>query len=170
MIAGPKKVTYGPVLKILYSHYRRRIPNSFSGTIFNCHRAMIESGEVEADFSNIYFFLPSITNRSEDINQYLLVSISTVNITEFQLNNWAGTKFHPSKLDLFGLEKNMTNRVVKCLKHMNDMSNSNIVRNADSLLSRKEVEVPVDWIGENKKRVPPQKFKVSIGFCFRDPL
>lgn len=29
--------------KILYSHYRRRIPNSFGGTMFNCHRHMIES-------------------------------------------------------------------------------------------------------------------------------
>ena len=27
--------------KILYSHYRRRIPNSFSGTVFNRHRTMI---------------------------------------------------------------------------------------------------------------------------------
>ena len=27
--------------KVLYFHYRRRIPNSFSGTIFNRHRAMI---------------------------------------------------------------------------------------------------------------------------------
>ena len=57
--------------KVLYLDYRRRIPNSFSGTIFNRHRAMIETGEIDSDFSNIYFFLLSITDRSEDINQYL---------------------------------------------------------------------------------------------------
>ena len=57
--------------KVLYLYYRRRIPNSFSGTIFNRHRAMIETGEIDSDFSNIYFFLLSITDRSEDINQYL---------------------------------------------------------------------------------------------------
>ena len=57
--------------KVLYLYYRRRIPNSFSGTIFNRHREMIETGEIDSDFSNIYFFLLSITDRSEDINQYL---------------------------------------------------------------------------------------------------
>ena len=143
--------------KILYSTYERRTPSSFSGTAFNRHESMIESGEVQGDFSNIYFFLPAITNRSEDINHYLNnVSISPIDITQSQLNDRAGTKFDPSKLDMFGLQK-----VVKCLKHMNDVPNSNILRNADGLLSRTEVEVPVDWIGENKKRVPSQKFKVS---------
>ena len=44
--------------KILYSYYRRRILNSFSGTIFNRHRVMIETGEIDSDFSKIYFFLP----------------------------------------------------------------------------------------------------------------
>ena len=74
--------------------------------MINRHRTMIESGEVEGDFSNIYFFLPAITERSEDINQYLNnVSISTIDITQSQLNDWSGTKSDISKLDLFGLEK-----------------------------------------------------------------
>ena len=42
--------------KVLYSHYRRRIPNSFYEIIFNRHRAMIEAGEIDSEFSNIYFF------------------------------------------------------------------------------------------------------------------
>ena len=28
------------------------------------------------------------------------------------------------------------------------------------LTTRREVDVPVDWTGDNKQRVPPQKFKV----------
>ena len=45
---------------------------------------------------------------------------------------------------------------------MNDVSNSNLVRIAEGLLSRKGVRVPVDSIGESKARAPPpQKFKVS---------
>lgn len=55
----------------------------------------------------------------------------------------------------------MANAVVKCLKHINEISISNLIQNANSLLSRREVEVPIDWVGENKKRIPPQKFKVS---------
>ena len=82
--------------KKFYLHYRRRIPNYFSRTIFNRHRAMIESGKIEGNLSNIYFYLPSITNRSEDFNQYLNnVSISSIEITQSQLSNWDGTKFDP---------------------------------------------------------------------------
>ena len=53
---------------------------------------MIESVEVEVDFSNNYFFLPVITDRSEEINQYLNnVSISPIDITQKQLGGWSGT-------------------------------------------------------------------------------
>ena len=149
--------------KVLYLHYRKRIPNSFTRTIFNRHRTMIESGVVDGDFSNIYFFLPVITDRSEEINQYLInVSFSPVNINQEQLDTWSEIEFDPSKLDLFGLEKRIvSDAVVKCLKHINNISNSNIVCNADGVLSRREVDVPVDWIGQNKQRVSPQEFKVS---------
>ena len=56
--------------KVLYYYYRRKIPSSLSGTIFNRHRGMIENGEAENDYSNIYYFLPSITDQSEEINKY----------------------------------------------------------------------------------------------------
>ena len=55
----------------------------------------------------------------------------------------------------------MSDAVVKCLKHINDISNSDIVRKANGVLSRREVDVPVDWIEQNKQRVSRQKFKVS---------
>ena len=43
---------------------------------------MIESGEADADFSNIYFFLPSIADRNEEINEYLNnVSISPSDVS-----------------------------------------------------------------------------------------
>ena len=44
--------------KVLYSHYRRKIPNSFSGTIFDCHRTMIEIGEIEGEMSNNFSSSP----------------------------------------------------------------------------------------------------------------
>ena len=75
--------------KVLYSYYRGKIPNSFSGTTLNRHRTQIESGEDENNFSKIYFFLPAITDRSEEINQYLRnVSIFSIDITQEQLNVW----------------------------------------------------------------------------------
>lgn len=75
--------------KVFYSLYRRRITNSFFGTIFNRHKEMIESGEGEIEYSNIYFFLPSITDRYEEKNKYLKnISIFPVDITQYQLNGW----------------------------------------------------------------------------------
>ena len=44
--------------KVLYSHYRRRIPNFFSEAIFNRHCVMTESREVEGDSSKIFSFQP----------------------------------------------------------------------------------------------------------------
>ena len=73
----------------MYSYHREKIPNSFSGTTLNRHRTQIESGEDENNFSKIYFFLPAITDRSEEINQYLRnVSIFSIDITQEQLNVW----------------------------------------------------------------------------------
>ena len=87
--------------KFVYSTYRR-MPSSFSGTIFNRHRSMIENEKVESNFSKIYF-LPATTYRSEGINQYMNnVSICPVDMTQSQLNDWAGTSFDPSKLVWFG--------------------------------------------------------------------
>ena len=149
--------------KILYSYNRRGIPNSFSGTIFNCHRGMIETGELDTDFSKIYFFFPSVTDRCEDITKYLKnVSISPNDITQEQFNDWAGCEFNTAKLDLFGADKTiMSSAVIQCLRHISDISNSNLVRNADAFLSQKEVEVPIDWTGHSKKRVTPSQFKVA---------
>ena len=61
--------------KVLYSYYRKRIPNSFSGTIFNRQFTMTENGKGEGDFSRIYFIL--LVDRLKEKNQHLNnVSIS----------------------------------------------------------------------------------------------
>ena len=42
--------------KVLYSYQKGKIINSFSGTTLNCHKDMIESGELESEYSNLFFF------------------------------------------------------------------------------------------------------------------
>ena len=54
--------------KILYSFRRKRMPNSFSGTLFNRNRTQYESGALNTKFSGLYLFLSSITDRVDDIN------------------------------------------------------------------------------------------------------
>lgn len=52
-----------------------------------------------------------------------------------------------------------TETMIKCMENIVRVSNSNLVLNADRLLSKRGVDVPVDWVGNNKIRVPKQKFK-----------
>ena len=53
--------------KILHSFHKKRMPSSFSGTFFNRHRIQYESGALQTDFSQIFYFLLSITDRVEEI-------------------------------------------------------------------------------------------------------
>ena len=67
---------------------------------------MIETGKIDSEFSNIYCFIRSIADRSKNINKYFKnVSISPIEITQKQFNDWAGCYFNPAKLDLFGADK-----------------------------------------------------------------
>ena len=42
--------------KILYSYYKRRIPNSFSGTPFNRHCLLFKTGQLQTVFQFVLFF------------------------------------------------------------------------------------------------------------------
>ena len=68
---------------------------------------MVQSGELESDFSHHYFFLPSIADCSVEINQYLEnVSITPIDIKQSQLDTLSGdVQFDPLKFDTFGLDK-----------------------------------------------------------------
>ena len=149
--------------KVLHSTYRQKIPNSFCGTMFNCHKTLIECGDVDQGFSHLYFFLPSITDKSESVNQYLKnISISPLDIKQEQLNAWANNiAFKPNKLDFHDVNsKIMTEAVVKSLRHIVAVSNSNLVRNADGLICRKDIDDGIEWVG-GLTRTTPKKSKVS---------
>ena len=70
--------------KILHSHYKKCIPSSFLGTFFNSHRIQYESGAFQGlTFSNIYYFLPSTTDRVEETNRHMgSVNLTPIDIPE----------------------------------------------------------------------------------------
>ena len=89
--------------KVLYSTHKMKIPNSFSSTIFSRHKIQFEAAALsETEFSNVFFFLPSTTDRIEKISRYMnsvsLVPID-IEVSEF------GEKFDPSKLDYANPER-----------------------------------------------------------------
>ena len=55
----------------------------------------------------------------------------------------------------------MTQAVVRMLQKITDLSNSNLTKNVDDLLSRKSTNVDVEWVGQTKQKLPPNKYKMS---------
>ena len=138
-----------------------KIPYSFSGTIFNGHRIQIESGALNTDSSNIYFFFPWTTNRIEDINKYMgSVNLVSIDIQEdnFEIEE---RKFDLSKLDFDNSEKHkMREAVLRVLRKVEDLSNSNLVKNADGLLATRPINKNTEWVGESG-RVPENLYALS---------
>ena len=68
---------------VLYSSSKQKIPDAFISTSFKKHYSEImnESRETE-DFSTLFYYLPSITDRKEDTNQHRnKVNISPVDFS-----------------------------------------------------------------------------------------
>ena len=47
------------------------------------------------------------------------------------------------------------------LKKIIETSNSDLVKNAYGLLSKRNVDEEVEWIGDDKKRLPERRYKMS---------
>ena len=61
------------------------------------------------------------------------------------------------------VEKVMTKAVVEMLEKKADLSNSNPIRSANGLLSKKRTSDnnSIGWIGRTKNRLSDNKFKIS---------
>ena len=65
--------------------------------------------------------------------------------------------------EIFEVEENIQfdpSFEVKMLKKIIAISNSNLVKNADALLSARNVDGEVDWFRKDKKRLPENRFKM----------
>ena len=139
--------------KVLYSHHSHhnmKIPNSFSGTMFNRHRIQYESGTLDTDFSKVYFFLPSIMDRIEKINRHMgSVNLVPIDISEDTFEVEGSSEFVLYKLDYESSKEN--GRSLKFKSH----------KNADGLLATKPMDQDVQWVGETGKLVPENRFALS---------
>ena len=85
---------------VLYSSFKRKISGSFSDTLFNKHIKLVGKPN-DLEMSQLFFFLPSTTNRKESFNQYIKnVNLTPINIGKKQLDTLCGGTFDPRKLDL----------------------------------------------------------------------
>ena len=57
--------------KLLYSYSKERIPNAVTSTCFKKHfHEFLNKRHEKEDFSSLFYYLPSTTNRKEKINQF----------------------------------------------------------------------------------------------------
>ena len=121
--------------KLLHSYHNRRIASSFSVMFFNRDKPEVGKSSLQTTYSHIYFFLHSTTKQK--INRYMgSVNLSPINILENSFETENDIAFDPSKLDLCCQEKEMmSTAIVKMLKKIQHLSNNNLIKNADSLIT-----------------------------------
>ena len=122
--------------KQLYSSFKKEMPNVFTSTTFKKFNDFLTSTD-KGEYSTLFYFLPSITDRKEKINQFknnVQLYPLTVQYDEFtEFNN--GKQFFPQHLESTDLELRSVARetVVNYMKHVTNISNSNLKRNAITL-------------------------------------
>ena len=86
--------------KILHSFRKKRVPNSFTGTFLNRDRIQYESGASQTASSEIFYFLPSTTDRAEEINRHMgSVNLYPIDMSYNSFEVDGNVSSDPSKLD-----------------------------------------------------------------------
>ena len=142
----PKNISWITAKRILKSYILTALIRFLVLLVVNFSMDISCNFKLQTTYSNLHYFLLLTTDRSEKINRYLgYVNISTVNISEATFETKENVSFDTSKLGFSCQEKEiMNNAVAKMLNKIIDMSNANLAKNADSLLSKKNVEVNVE--------------------------
>ena len=120
--------------KLLYSFSKQQIPNAFVSVAFKKHFEQIMSGDDRDETSSLFYFLPSVSDRKEDINQHKNnVSLSPVDITVDFIESFSVEKvsFRPDLLDSSDEKerKPQTEILYGLFKHIATVSNQNLERN-----------------------------------------
>ena len=154
--------------KVLYAASKKKIPDAFISTSFNKHsNEMLDEMRDKEDRSTLLFFLPSITDRKEKINQWR----EHVNLTPIDFSiEFIGSfskkkaKFNPLLLNSNGDERlDQVDMLYGLFNHIAAVSNQNLIRKVDYLnVYDKRDSESMEWsVGGTKKRFDSSKFKLT---------
>ena len=136
----PKNISWITAKRILKSYILTALIRFLVLLVVNFSMDISCNFKLQTTYSNLHYFLLFTTDRSEKINRYLgYVNISTVNISEATFETKENVSFDTSKLGFSCQEKEIMNdALVKMINKIIDISNANLAKNADSLLSEKK--------------------------------
>ena len=86
------------------------------------------------------------------------VNLLPIDISEDSFEVEGSIQFDTSKLDYENPEKEkVSEAVVKMLRKVKELSNTNLVQNADGILAKMFVDDNIEWLGKEKKRLPDNR-------------
>ena len=98
---------------ILYSTFKQMLLNIFLGTSFKKHHSMLLDERSVQEYSTLFFYLPSTTDRKENINQFVKnVSLHPIDCRyeDFKKYSRDQRDARPQDLDLPDLNKRLAAR------------------------------------------------------------
>ena len=128
---------------LLYCYSKQPIPSIFKGTSFNTHKLQ-SFLENRCKKSGLCFYLPTITDRKEEINRYKsMVSLVPVTSSVEDIGQFSpeGYKLDPSHLDQIG--KNLGNAretLYSYFQNVAKVSNANLIQNVYALIKKKNID------------------------------
>ena len=154
---------------ILYCYSRQSMPNVFKGTAFNTHNLQ-NYAESRARMSDIFFYLPSITDRKEEINRYRdQVALVPVTCTSADISKFApeGYEFNASDLDRESEEEacySARQTMYEFFKNAVKFSNSNLTQNVYALIKNKNIDQStLKWASSmSQSKVDMGRFSTSF--------
>ena len=151
--------------KVLYSYSKQQIPDAFISTSFKKHfNEIINEKKDDENSSSLFYFLPSISDRKESINQWknnpsLVPTDLTINfIQTFSSQN---EKFQPDLLNSSDnkLRDPQVEMLYGVFKHIAQVSNQNLERNIAYLnLKQNRSSNEMEW---SNNRFDSSKFKLT---------
>lgn len=113
--------------------------------------------------------MQSTTDRSKKINSHLgFVNVSPTDILEKRFETENNISFDPLKLDVNCPQKEiMSKAVIKILKKISDLSNTNLIKNADVLLSKKKSILKLNGLVRRYKGFQKINITFLIEFFFQ---
>ena len=148
--------------KLLYSFSKQQIPNAFVSVAFKNHFEKIMNKDRTESSSSLFYFLPSLSDRREEINQHKNnVALHPIDITVDFIESFSVEKasFKPDLLNSSDEKerKPQTEMLYGLFKHIAMTSNQNLERNIAHLnisQGRNEME----W---SNSKFDSSKFKLT---------
>ena len=150
---------------VLYSYAKQQIPDTFISTSFKKHFQEVVNEKKNEEYSKMFYYLPSISDRKEEINQYKSnVSLVPTDVTLEFINSFSSEKqycFQPELLN--SRDQKVREPHVKVLRelfrHIALFSNQNLERNITYLNAKENRNSSeMEW---TTNRFDSSKFKLS---------